>query len=1088
MAIARLLKLASLDSLAGAVRRERPLSNGSLRHRARPRLEVLEDRLVPSSLVVVSASGSGSYDYTAITSSGTIFRPTPSPVTTSTFNVEPNEAAPWVSIAAGITAAGSGSDYTVVAHSNMILTPGAVTTNATAQANANVTLKIQADPGEDPNAQVLVEVTIIKGQDGTVTVSAGNLTASGQYLAKINDEIPIQISTNFTGSATNPPDYVYLNADTSVEVDVAPAPLADITPTDLAFDTAGDVNYGYTISSADLSEATTVDLYWASGTTPNTKIGNPIVTTTTDTAQGTYPLEEPRSDLGIPQAGAEYILAVVDPDGDLPPSENPDGVQSLELPELDVNSITLHPDTADTWASDPDGAGGVDVTYQITGTDLPAPVPIALYWASGTTINTANSGALTQGDNGLVLMTNTSQGGPYSFHVPAEYLETPPQGTTNLLVVLDPPTTMLSSTPTQAPAATTDGYGQLIEATDQSNVDALSVSASVLLSNSVHAYVDPDNGALIQGEFMPAEGPNPPPFNQPAQGALTLCQAEAILGVDHFNWLQQVTYTPPTLQPETFKNLTSESGLFKVTGDGLRYVTYQNGNYAVDPNTSITALYRSAPFVDPIVPEASANYVPGTPPNYARGFIIDNKYAYAWAVDPPPDGFFYYWNEPVVSPEDLSSNTTSFALYFSDQPEQPSFTDPFDPSSTISPFTSDPTVSYLGFGTSLVGVIDDKSPQDYTTWSSAGYMTNFDWKSNTAYNADTGDKDDTSGNVSDIAGWGTSPGSGGEPTPSSGGVFGIEPSDEVAAGTQLLLNPIPDSTGSPGQTIALTALAQDPAEGQTLTYSLAPGYPSGASINPATGSFTWTIPATEPLGAYPVTINVTDDASPPLTASTSFTIHVTAPPTLQSSSFSSVSGSGAFGGTATLTATLTSGGSPLTDEVVSFALDVNGSVTPLGTATTDANGIATLPDASIAGANVGTDAGVLTVNFAGDATYQGSTASGSLTVSPRDVSSQVSVTSSGLVYNRSTQRFGGTMTLTNTGTSTLDFSFEVVLTNLPAGVTLANATGYTADGDPYILVNLPGGALAPGQSVTFTVQFNNPSKKLLQYGAMIFNV
>src|SRR5208283_2618245 len=105
--------------------------------------------------------------------------------------------------------------------------------------------------------------------------------------------------------------------------------------------------------------------------------------------------------------------------------------------------------------------------------------------------------------------------------------------------------------------------------------------------------------------------------------------------------------------------------------------------------------------------------------------------------------------------------------------------------------------------------------------------------------------------------------------------------------------------------------AQDSAEGRTLTYSLAPGFPSGAAIDPATGVFTWTVPATEPPGSYPVTVNVTDDASPPLTASTSFTIHVQAPGTQQTSSFSAVSGSGSFGGTATLTATLTSGGSPL---------------------------------------------------------------------------------------------------------------------------------------------------------------------------------
>ena len=102
----------------------------------------------------------------------------------------------------------------------------------------------------------------------------------------------------------------------------------------------------------------------------------------------------------------------------------------------------------------------------------------------------------------------------------------------------------------------------------------------------------------------------------------------------------------------------------------------------------------------------------------------------------------------------------------------------------------------------------------------------------------------------------------------------------------------------------------------TNQYSLDPGAPSGASIDPATGSFTWTIPANEPPGDYPITIDVTDNASPPLTASTSFTIHVQAPGTLQTSNFSAVSGSGSFGGTATLTATLTSGGSPLAGKVV----------------------------------------------------------------------------------------------------------------------------------------------------------------------------
>ena len=399
-----------------------------------------------------------------------------------------------------------------------------------------------------------------------------------------------------------------------------------------------------------------------------------------------------------------------------------------------------------------------------------------------------------------------------------------------------------------------------------------------------------------------------------------------------------------------------------------------------------------------------------------------------------PISNFYNFNE------DSSHNDQFYIGNNTKSAELPFFDEPLDPKGVF--LTDKDHGGYVEFHTSLVGV--DSDPSSYKAWTSNGYLTNIDWKNNSVQG------------VSDVSAWGSgSPLN--EPPVISGGIFGVQATDQATA-AGVYFNPMPDSVGSPGQTIALTAVAWDSAEGRTLTYSLAPGSPSGASIDPATGSFTWTIPANEPPGDYPITIDVTDNASPPLTALTSFTIHVQAPGTQQTSSFSAVSGSGTFGGTATLTAALTSGGSPLAGEVVSFALKVNGSVTSLGTATTDANGIATLSNANIAGANVGTTPGAISVNFAGDATYLASSASGSLTVSPRDVSSQVSVTSSGLVYNRGTQQFGGTMTLTNTGTSALNFSFEVVLTNLPAGVTLANASGYTADGNPYILVDLPGGA------------------------------
>ena len=107
-------------------------------------------------------------------------------------------------------------------------------------------------------------------------------------------------------------------------------------------------------------------------------------------------------------------------------------------------------------------------------------------------------------------------------------------------------------------------------------------------------------------------------------------------------------------------------------------------------------------------------------------------------------------------------------------------------------------------------------------------------------------------------------------------------------------------------------------------------------------------------------------------------------------------------------------------------------------------------------------------------------------VSP-NVSSQISSSASGLVYNRGTGLYGGTVTLTNTGTTALSGQLMIVFTGLQQyGVTLTNANGTDANGDPYILVNLTT-PLKPGQSVTFNVYFRNPSKTLFNYGLTTFD-
>ncbi|HKO21029.1 MAG TPA: putative Ig domain-containing protein, partial [Candidatus Eisenbacteria bacterium] len=76
-----------------------------------------------------------------------------------------------------------------------------------------------------------------------------------------------------------------------------------------------------------------------------------------------------------------------------------------------------------------------------------------------------------------------------------------------------------------------------------------------------------------------------------------------------------------------------------------------------------------------------------------------------------------------------------------------------------------------------------------------------------------------------------------------------------------VLNPIGNKAGAIGVPVTFTAVATDadlPAN--TLTFSLDSGAPSGATIDPSTGAFTWT-PAT--FGSFPVTVRVTDNGTTP---------------------------------------------------------------------------------------------------------------------------------------------------------------------------------------------------------------------------------
>jgi hypothetical protein len=107
------------------------------------------------------------------------------------------------------------------------------------------------------------------------------------------------------------------------------------------------------------------------------------------------------------------------------------------------------------------------------------------------------------------------------------------------------------------------------------------------------------------------------------------------------------------------------------------------------------------------------------------------------------------------------------------------------------------------------------------------------------------------------------------------------------------------------------------------------------------------------------------------------------------------------------------------------------------------------------------------------------------TPSNTDVTSSVSITSTGLSYSRSSKQYSGTFTITNTSSAALTAPLQLVLSNLPAGDTLANATGTGAAG-PYITA-VSGGSLAAGASVQVAVRIDAPQSAAPTFATLVYS-
>jgi hypothetical protein len=765
-------------------------------------------------------------------------------------------------------------------------TPGDVTVNI-----------IPTNPSENPGDKVTVQlsalfqVVTLAGQNYQATViddvhyaynggspppllstpSSGQDLKTGEsdpgsatFQAKIGDSFTLHFSDEVSGTSVEPFgfNYVYYKTDLSLNISVKVQP--DITMDDVSFKgSCSSIAYDYQ-TKGDTGKFT-VGLYFSPTSSYDPTTAVPVTDPSTGQA-ATLPITPPSpnapktpgvfsfsSPPSLPSNTTDllYLLAVADPSNAIS-AANPNKAASLTLPDIAITSFDWSPDNEDTWKSDPTDAGGVSLTYSISGSDLPQVVPIELYWATGKTLDTHIGDPIILDNVGEPLLTETVQGKNYEYDLSAARLDTPKPGAKYLLAVVDPPDSQ-------------DPSGLIIEPNKKNNLAYLDASPESILYSSVHYE---ESGKTITAYFMPAEGNDPPEPDQPGRGALNIKQAAALLGVQSFNWIQKIGL--PTGWQAFSADLRQRDGDYALkadprdgvratptidpTGAELRLVTLSNGSkgVALAPDYKrilpVTAL-DSTMITDPL--KQSGTYQAD---NGSLSFLVVFNQALKSAVvsipsaNPnldvdintfqPPDNLEYFYNLGA----DVEARTNDYEVRFKDGP---TFGDLL--------LSGDEAIQ---FATQLAGVRSD-DPDHPVTWGDLAWGTKIEWTSNAV--------------SSTVESFFRADQPGGGPPAVSGGII------SVSTDLPPVLSPLANYTVNQGGSVTAVAFATDPNQGQTLTYSLDPGAPSGAAIDPKTGAFSWAVPASEPLGKYPVTVRVTDNGTPLLSSATTFTITVTAP-------------------------------------------------------------------------------------------------------------------------------------------------------------------------------------------------------------------
>ena len=100
-----------------------------------------------------------------------------------------------------------------------------------------------------------------------------------------------------------------------------------------------------------------------------------------------------------------------------------------------------------------------------------------------------------------------------------------------------------------------------------------------------------------------------------------------------------------------------------------------------------------------------------------------------------------------------------------------------------------------------------------------------------------------------------------------------------------------------------------------------------------------------------------------------------------------------------------------------------------------------------------------------------------------DVSAQTTIVRSGIIYDRAALTAQGRITITNNTSGVMNGPLTLVLTNLPAGVTLPNSFFIPGVGYVYPLPS----PMAPGESIALTLLFHVDSIRPVNYTATVFS-